>query len=1149
LGTNDETPDSLSLVWQQELIGITENYLMQFLTPEHWVAFQQPDGRFDGLKFEKLIGTLLPKLYPGDWIQTQYSWDGKKDFYQQRGAERRWAECKAHRESISINVVSPTLIMALLNDAQVVLLFSYSKLKRGARMYLSQFGSLTGRIVRVFDDEILEDLILTHGDVQSFFPELSVLHLPQLVRVRSFARISQDPDVEYQAKAIEESDEQDIYLTLLSTFCVDVLVQNHSINCGTVKGTINLDASDIVDRFWLFNEDISLNNPSIEFTVESGESCFKRLYFRARRTGKLRPPTIRINIEGSEPEVLRLDALEISSILAVPLTGKTQNDALARFRHGVSAKDKPFFCHIHGNSGTGKTRLVREFRDELLGRGFLTFVFNAEDERNSSFDHFVKRLIATVCKLPLLEHVVPPTEPNFGLESEPSGQALLDLLYRDGARPSTDLETTITTVAELLSSRKVAVVIDNIQFLDAPTIGLINAVITRTAGTATRNVWVLCLNTEVVTPEMPAAHLSSRLRMLAAEDPSEAQVVGLEGFTTEDACLYLDHALAGEPGSGEHFSLTYPQTSSLILERVGTRPLYLEQSLQHAADRGGLGWGAGRLRVIDIEKFHAAISELPARIQQLIAKRWEFVSRKIPQGSVLLVQALGELISMPMQVVLKLGILRSEIHVLANLGIVDISETNEVAFHHQQHFLFFAELYRDITPQLARELLAAIEVTGQSAQYPFQKTSLREALGELTDADLLTIAAVVIGRTNMGVARRRATPLLLELFNRSDISVDPGTELRVVNTLCQEVKKHVAFQSASNAFATAYSIRQSRINRYFEVGEDYYHFVHNYSNSFFALHRDGEALPLLQLSLDRLNDFDFQSEETKQLARGKLLNRLSVALKTIHDIAAAADVIQESLAIAQALSDTRLIYKNYIDWGYLYHGFFRMNDELIRLWRQAMAVYQQNQGANSPVLSERASYLLHNAELMLLAHDREAAIETIDEGIRFSRRTLTPFHEVKLLLLRVVAELAWGNSVNPRSLIRWLNEAEDRAVSTHANRSFWIVFYARAKVDWMAQDYDGSVSHFLLALKQIAKILTDPRMEERHEPFFEDLAIHFRRARYRPSESEIRLIRNGRIRESVLAITGMEQRDFDELLARYTPTATFHDGRYNLPVP
>ena len=156
---------------------------MRFLIPEHWSKFQHPDGRFDGVKFEKLIATLLPNLYPGEWIPTKYSWDGKKDFYQQRGDERRWAECKAYKEPISINVVSPTLIMALLDNARVVLLFSYSRLNRNARMYLSQFGALTGRTVRVFDDEILEDLILTHGELTKYFPNFSRVDLPPLVRI------------------------------------------------------------------------------------------------------------------------------------------------------------------------------------------------------------------------------------------------------------------------------------------------------------------------------------------------------------------------------------------------------------------------------------------------------------------------------------------------------------------------------------------------------------------------------------------------------------------------------------------------------------------------------------------------------------------------------------------------------------------------------------------------------------------------------------------------------------------------------------------------------------------------------------------------------------------------------------------------------
>jgi hypothetical protein len=1123
---------------------------MRVLTPDHWRSFQQRDGRFDGVKFEKLIATLLPKLYPGEWTPTKYSWDGKKDFYQQRGSERRWAECKAYNKPISINIVSPTLIMALIDDASVILLFSYSPINRNARLYLGQFGSLTSKKIRIFDDEILEDLILTQADLGKFFPKLSREKLTSLRSVTSRARLSQDPDIEYQAENVADADDKDIYLSLLSTFCVDVLVQNNSINAAPAVGVISLDVVDLADRFWLFNREIPAPDLSVPFTLDSGESFFKRFYFRARRTGKLAAPIIRVGVDGDEPETLRLDPLEVSSILAVPLTGKTQNDALARFRHSVSAIDKPVFCHIHGESGTGKSRLLREFRDDLLGRGFVTFTFNAENERNSSFDHFVKRLTSTICKLPMLDNVVRPSATHVGFEHEERGGALIELLYSENSRPSSNPEKAIKTVLELLQERKVAVAIDNMQFLDAATIHLINTAITEMAGTAARNVWVLGLNTEVVTAEMPAASLSARLRSLAADDPDKVLAVKLEGLSQHDAKLYLDHALAGEPlESTERFTVIYPQTAALILERAGTHPLFLEQALQHAADRGGLGLRAGRLRVIDIAEFHSAIEQLPDRIRQLIANRWDFVRRKLQPGALLLVQSLAELINIPMQIAYQLGIKRSDIHTLANLSFVDISESNELAFHHRQYYLFFTELYREASPPLAHQLSKLIEDNDLSDQYPFQRIALRETLGQLTNADLVSIAMVVIDKTTIGPARRRATPLLLEIFNRPNISVDPGTELQVVNTLCQEVKRHVAFQSAATAFATAYTIRRSRRGRYLPYGDDYYHFIHDYSNSFFALHRDGEALPLLESSLRELSDFQFQTNETMMLARGKLLNRLCVALKTIHDLGAAELTVQESLAIAESLRDARLVYKNYIDWGYLYHGFSRTSDQLIRLWNKAIIVFQENESSHSSIRGERASFLLHSAELMILNHDRTNALETIEEGIRFSRRTLTPFHEVKLLLLRVVADLAWGNDVNPRMLIEWLDQAEDRAVATQTQRSFWIVFYARAKLEWMMKDYRSSGRYFLLALEQLAKILTDPRMEERHEPFFEDLAIHMRMTGYRLSNDEMQNIRNLRIRQLVRGILEMESSSFDDLLNQYTPTATFNDGRFNLPVP
>jgi tetratricopeptide (TPR) repeat protein len=1095
------------------------------------------------------VATLLPKLYPGKWQATKYSWDGKKDFYQQRGAERRWAECKAYKEPLSINVVSPTLIMALLDEAHVILLFSYSRINKNARLYLGQFASLTSRTILLYDDEMLEQLILKHADLRKFFPTITSTSLPPIHQVEAKAQVSQDPDIEYQAGSTLEPEDRDIYLSLLSTFSVDVLVENYSVNPSPVSGRLSLNTDDLIDRFWLFNQNIPHDKPSIPFTLRSGESFFYRFYFRARLSGKLPAPGIVLEVDGQPPETLHLDPLEVSSILAVELIGKYQHAALAAFRRRVSARDKPVFFHLYGQSGTGKSRLLREFRDELLGRGFLVFTFNGEDERNSSFDHFVRRLASTISKLPMLDNVIPPTED--GLADAGSGRTLLDLLYSGSSRPSQNREVTTRTILELLATRKAAIVIDNMQFLDADTIALINTAITETAGTPTRNVWVLGLNTDVVTAEMPAASLSSRLRTLAAEDPDTMFTVHVEGFTEEDARHYLDEALAGDPSyvrEGD-FTNTYPDTTALIIERAGTRPLFLEQALQYAVDLGGLGLKAGRLYITDIELFRAAIDGLPNRIQELIEKRWTFVRGRLQTGAVSLVQSLAEMINMPMSLARQLGIMRDDIHTLVDLGILDITESNELRFHHRQHYLYFTNLYNEISPTFARHLLAAIESAGYSGAYPFQEFTLREASGQLGDEDIRKIAAVVIERSVAGPARQRATALILEHFNRPNVAVDPGTELRVVNTLCQELKRHVAFEAAALGFSHAYAARATRRARYFGHGEDYYKFIHDHANSFFALHRDGEALPLLESSLRDLEEFRFETEDAHLLAQGRILNRLGVALKTINDLDASERSLGESLKIAQTVRDKRLIYKNYIDWGYIYHGFNRYNDELIQKWSAALNVFQSNLTTDNKIHQERASVLLHSGELEVLAGRRSEAIEIIEEGIRYSRRTLTPFHEVKMLLLRVVAELAGDNNVSPKELKHWVDMAEDRAVTTRALRSYWVVFYTRAKLYQRANDTTRASAYLLAALQQLAKVLTDPRMEERYEPFFEDLAIQTRLNGYAMTARETALIRNNRIRQDVQSILAMSPPAFDDWLSRYKPTATFNDKRYNLPVP
>jgi len=71
----------------------------------------------------------------------------------------------------------------------------------------------------------------------------------------------------------------------------------------------------------------------------------------------------------------------------------------------------------------------------------------------------------------------------------------------------------------------------------------------------------------------------------------------------------------------------------------------------------------------------------------------------------------------------------------------------------------------------------------------------------------------------------------VEVFNRR-FPVDPGTELAGREHLCQEVKRHVAFESAAAALEKALNQTARAVGTSLRGGLP--SFVHDYANSFFA---------------------------------------------------------------------------------------------------------------------------------------------------------------------------------------------------------------------------------------------------------------------------------------------------------------------------
>lgn len=115
---------------------------MKYLLPQYWKRFLDNN---DGKLFEKLCLHLLKFMYPTEeWHQTQNSWDGKKDFFADISVGgisqiKCWAECKCHTDNLSIDVISSTLVVGTLENAGIIIFFSYSPLNENASEYLTFF--------------------------------------------------------------------------------------------------------------------------------------------------------------------------------------------------------------------------------------------------------------------------------------------------------------------------------------------------------------------------------------------------------------------------------------------------------------------------------------------------------------------------------------------------------------------------------------------------------------------------------------------------------------------------------------------------------------------------------------------------------------------------------------------------------------------------------------------------------------------------------------------------------------------------------------------------------------------------------------------------------------------------------------------------
>lgn len=436
------------------------------------------NGKYDGIAFEDFIEELLSLMYGKKWDRTPKTHDGSKDFYLVFEDEILWAECKNYKDSISLKTLAPTLVMAQVCNANVILFFSRSAINHFAKEKITTYAHNTSKKVIFYDGELLEKLIIKHNNNLSskYQLPLDILTDDKTVKVPLKVAEFYFPSILSKMITTEEdyvSYKDTTFLHYNEPFSLLITVCNNSIEKSKV--TISF-AENNPDRnyYEYLNESISYDSALIkEILLEPGESTAVSLNLRVISFKKnLYFPNFCVTYTDTHDQMQQWFSeqvkIECKWVGLTKLLGSHYNDILCSVENVLINNSEFSALLLTGSSGTGKSRVLNECCCPLLKSGYRILELNVT--REHSTNNLIKEIIYFLYEVPaeLITQVVGERiegKNYVGLNTD------MDIVIQIAKMINSldeDLAIFITQYKELLfeklSQKKIAIMVDNMQF-------------------------------------------------------------------------------------------------------------------------------------------------------------------------------------------------------------------------------------------------------------------------------------------------------------------------------------------------------------------------------------------------------------------------------------------------------------------------------------------------------------------------------------------------------------------------------------------------------------------------------------------------------------------------------------------------------------
>lgn len=1017
---------------------------MKILTSKYWgnfkktVTYKNGTRKIvkDGLKFEQLVKKILDLEYgENHWKETGITNDGSRDFEWRTAHSFKWAECKNYESKISLNVLSNTLVMAMIDFADEILIFSYSKIKKPVLEKLIRFADISQKVLRIYEDDSLEEIILSYIENlhEDFFPSFDINTISEHnIAPYVNCNILVDPVTAYTMNVdfsnIPKSPKEINHNSIL---CINIIMHNRLSKETQIKIKINWDKCNF--RYEILN---AKYQDTYNIFLGSHMTSIEKVFFRPLAYKKvLKMPKVVITSSNSEKE-FNFRNVKCSWIGECALQGSTYITIIDEFSSRVLIP--PYFSgmHIYGTSGVGKSRILTECENIAMGYGYRIIRLNIDvksDSENYVFQ-IMREFVCSVFDVPDLEDYLENLE-----EKEVCGIYQILVNLKNNFFDESYIEKTIIPqiIKKLLNS-KCYISLDNVQFYPEAFVKFLNNIIKilLLSNHHCQSRFGLVFNTDYIQHQTECMELFSML------SNSNYHILNrkLDGFKNQgEATIFLNQLLANANIDDSYISK--------ILSASSNNPFLIVSFLKYLEIQGILFRNEDFYTIPPCrhKEFIEVVEELNISAKEILDKRWEYyLYTHSEEESVKIFSIMHIFQKIDHNLISTFLLSPNDINELCKHHFLLEKSTNQVfyIFEHDLTEKFFSKKYFPLCKMIFLKAETVLSIS-----YPLYQNLRRIISNDQLGYD--EIKKIFEKDIPYKIGYEFFSLLLEYILKHMHSLVELKTYLGICFEICSSSREKYGTEAALILYD---NFVETIINRFpdFQSNINWAWGMVSYNNVLYEYGKYERAIANMKNLLKYWKECDLK--EDNAIIYGYIYNRLHVYSRALNTniLTTTLEWLKKSEEIQSQMKNSELKFLNLIDRGYCQYSTVDNKVKLVKYWSEACELYEKEK-----LISKKMNFFYHKAQLHLFNHELDSALKVVDDGfhtIEFKEDGLyyeTYFKE-RYYLCQIVCLLIPSKTENYTLLIELIQQAEKHNYILKSRSDYTIsylksIFYFRQK--------------------------------------------------------------------------------------------------------